>query len=279
MPTEAAVGKPLHPRLAQPVALITGAGTGIGRATALALARAGYRTALVARRKQTLDDVALELGRLGLPEALAIPSDIATPQGAAHAVDACVAHFGQLDVLVCSAGVAPCVPLRQTSEADLDACFRTNALSPAWLTLRAWPSFESSARRSGVGGCVVYLSSMATIDPFEGFFAYAASKAGVNMLAASVAKEGRNVGVRAFAIAPGAVETPLLRSAFGTDVVPTDAALAPEDVAHLVLACVRGEHDALNGRTIPVLHAKAVGWYDSFRAEHPPLPAITPASP
>ena len=99
---------------------------------------------------------------------------------------------------------------------------------------------------------MVNVSSMATQDPFPGFFAYAASKAALNLMARSCATEGREHGIRAFAVAPGAVETDMLRAAFGEDVIPREQTLDPDTVARVIVECVTGERDAQNGDTIPV---------------------------
>jgi NAD(P)-dependent dehydrogenase (short-subunit alcohol dehydrogenase family) len=91
---------------------------------------------------------------------------------------------------------------------------------------------------------------MATTDPFPGFFIYAAAKAGVNLMAKSCAKEGREFGIRAFSVAPGAVETPMLRALFSEVQLPPEKCLSPDDVAKVVVECIAGERDTQNGETI-----------------------------
>jgi len=80
--------------------------------------------------------------------------------------------------------------------------------------------------------------------------AYAASKASVNLMTRSCAKEGAEHNIRAFAVAPGAVETPMLRGLFSEDQLPAEDCLSPEDVAEVVVACVAGEMDEKNGEVI-----------------------------
>jgi NAD(P)-dependent dehydrogenase (short-subunit alcohol dehydrogenase family) len=135
----------------------------------------------------------------------------------------------------------------------IEKTYFTNAIGPACTIAAAWLVFRrqfSERRLSPIGQCVVNISTLGTRDPFPGFFAYASSKACMNVMAHSCAKEGAEIGVRAFSIAPGAVETPMLRSLFSREVLPADHALAPERVAEEILACIVGERDALNGQTI-----------------------------
>lgn len=244
-------------------ALVTGAGSGIGQAVALALAKEGYALTLVGRRAGALQDTA----RACAPApAAVVPADLALPHAGRAAVLACLERFGRLDALVNNAGMGILRPLARTTPELLEESFRVNALAPALLVLHAWPCFERQRT-----GCVINISSMATFDPYPGFFAYAASKAAMNLQAASIAKEGAAIGVRAFAIAPGAVETPMLRASFDRGTVPPEHALDPAVVARLVVECLAGRLDHLNGRTIPILPDHDIPWYRRWAREHPPL--------
>lgn len=238
---------PSHPH---PVAIITGAGSGIGRATAQLLAAAGYTVVLVGRRLEALEQTAALLtgpadhGDLA-GASLCIDADIADSASAAEIVAAAMARFGRIDVLVNNAGAAPLAGIAQTTPAMIEETFAVNAMGPANLIAASWP-IMAAARH----GCIVNVSTLGTQDPFPGFFAYAAAKASVNLMARSCAKEGRAVGIRAFSVAPGAVETPMLRANFNEARVPRSAALAPEAVAALIVDCIGGKHDARNGDTI-----------------------------
>jgi NAD(P)-dependent dehydrogenase (short-subunit alcohol dehydrogenase family) len=247
------------------IALVTGAGSGIGRAIAIELAACGYTCALVGRREAALRETR-ELLRAA--DHLIIARDIATSEGSRGAVRACVEQCGALDVLVCNAGLGVVCPLAQTTDELLSRTYAINAFSPAWMTLEAWPVFARQFAQDDRRACVVHVSSMASLDPFPGFFAYAGSKAAMSIMAASTAKEGASIGVRAFALAPGAVETDMLRAAFDESVLPREQALAPAHVARVVARCVQGELDTLNGRTIPVLPDTFKAWYETWRREH-----------
>jgi NAD(P)-dependent dehydrogenase (short-subunit alcohol dehydrogenase family) len=228
----------------QPVALVTGAGSGIGRAAALALAREGYRIALVGRRVERLKETA---ALLPPGASLCLRGDVGDVQHARNIVDRTVERFGRLDVLVNNAGCAPKLPIEAHSPGLIEETYRINALAPAWTIARAWPIFLRQR-----GGCIINISTLGTIDPFPGFFAYAPSKAAVNLMARCCANEGKVHGIRAFAIAPAAVETDLLRSIIPESVIPRDRAMPPERIAEVIMACVRGERDAENGGVIVV---------------------------
>lgn len=239
---------PEHPPpadAASPVTLITGAGSGIGRATASLLAGARHRLVLAGRRRETLEETTSMLGTGA--EALIVCADVAEAAQAAEMVDAAVERYGRLDNLVNNAGLAPVRPIDQTTPEVLRAVYGVNALGPAYAIVRAWPTFVR--QRSG---CIVNVSTMGTVDPFPGFFAYAAAKSAVNSMARSCAKEGRAFNIRAFAVAPGAVETEILRANFPESVLPRDKALDPRAVARVIVDCIAGALDDQNGGTVLV---------------------------
>jgi NAD(P)-dependent dehydrogenase (short-subunit alcohol dehydrogenase family) len=235
------------------VALITGGSSGIGLATAHLLAKRGWSVALVARNQAKLEAACEEIG----PEAIAIRADLTDADEAAAIVDRCVARLGRLDALINNAGWSPSATIAQTNVAMAKEIFAVNSVAPCVSISRAWPIFERQFESSGgptndkaKGGVIVNISSIATVDPFEILYAYAAAKASVNLLARSAAKEGAKIGITAFAIAPGAVETELLRSLVSELYLSKDKTLAPEAVARVVVECIEGKRDAENGQTI-----------------------------
>jgi NAD(P)-dependent dehydrogenase (short-subunit alcohol dehydrogenase family) len=167
-------------------------------------------------------------------------------------VDEVVRRFGRLDVLVNNAGYAALLTIDQHTPELIEQTFRVNAMAPAAMIARAWPHFAELFRTGRGAGTIVNVSSFATIDPFPGFFAYAASKNALNMLTQLAAANGEAIGVRAFCVAPGAVETPMLRALADTDTIPESSTLAPEHVARTIAECVRGQHDSLGGALIPI---------------------------
>ncbi len=229
-------------------AVITGASSGIGLATAGRLAQRGWDVVLAARSPDRLGDAQTSVRAQGSGGVLSVPTDVGDPAACAHLIDAAVEAFGRVDALVNNAGYAPLEPLGETTIETYEESLRVNALGPAATILRAWPVFA----RQG-SGCVVNVSTIGTVDPFPGFFAYASAKCAVNSMARSLAKEGSAIGLRAFAIAPGAVETPMLRGIMPESSLPREACLDPRDVAALIVACIEGERDADNGRTLGIV--------------------------
>lgn len=225
------------------VAIVTGAGAGIGLSTARLLSEDGWKLVLVGRTRSNLDAAGAGLRS----EWIAIDGDVADPATVARVVDGTIQRFGGLDALISAAGVAALATIPAHTPAMVQSCFGANAIGPANLMAAVWPHLTSRG-----GGRIVNVSSMASIDPFNGFFAYAASKSALNMLTKVGDKEGKRLGIRCFCIAPGAVETGMLRSMFSTAQVPPSSALPPEEVAKAIVECVLGARDAQAGEPIVV---------------------------
>lgn len=227
-----------------PVALITGAGSGIGLSTAQLLASEGWAIVLAGRRAEALEHA---VSTLGGGDHHCIPTDVSDPNSCQRLVDRAIELVGRIDALVNNAGFAPLVPLARHTPELVRETFEINAMGPANLILAVWPHM---VRRKA--GRIVNVSSIATVDPFPGFFAYAAAKASVELMAKSIAKEGASAGIRAFAVAPGAVETAMLRSIIPEKSLPREKVLEPHVVARVIVDCAAGRRDAENGRTIVV---------------------------
>ena len=228
-----------------PVSIVTGAGSGIGAACARLLAARGHAVVLVGRGLDKLEAV-----RASMEEPtrhLSMAADVADSGLAHEVVDRTLEAYGRLDALVLNAGVAPKATIDQTTEEVLEQAFFVNAFGPAFMVTRAWPAFRR--QRSGR---VVFVSTLGTTDPFPGFFAYAASKSAVDSFARSIRAEGKAIGVKAFTVNPGCVETEILRRNFPEKVIPREKALPPEAVAEVIVACACGDRDADNGNAIVV---------------------------
>lgn len=228
-------------RMSKKVAIVTGASSGIGLACATQLSEGGFAVVLVGRREAPL----LDAGESLPGESLVVTADVGGRSSAEMIVDTSVKQFGRVDALVNNAGYAPLTKIEETTPEELERVYEVNTLGAGRLILEAWPVMV----RQG-SGVIVNVSSMATADPFPGFFAYAGAKAGVELMARSCAAEGARHGVRAYAVAPGAVETPMLRSIIDEEVVPADRTLAPEAVAEVIVGCVAGQRREKTGTTI-----------------------------
>ncbi len=230
-----------------PVAMVTGAGGGIGCAICIELAKAGYRIALVGRSETSLQAVVNEIAVCAgiVPETLAVSADLSDHQQIANIVQTTSQHWGRVDVLINNAAAAPDFPIDRTTLQELYGVFAINYFAPALLVAELWPIFKQQS-----SGCVINISSIATVDPFPGLSMYAATKSAMESLTRSIINESGDTDITSYSIAPGAVETSMLRSLISIEDLPTDKTLNPATVASVVLDCAMGRRSDDNGKTI-----------------------------
>jgi len=189
------------------VAIVTGASQGIGRATALRLARDFSAVVLAARDKDKLDAAASEITSMGA-KALVFNIDLRLPQSADTVIKGTLESFGRIDALVNIAGAVPQIDLFEMTDAQWDDGMALKLHGARRLTIRAWDALKASK------GSVVLLSGSAALDPKPGFAAVAATNAAIIALAKAFAEQGIKDGVQVNSVVPGAVMTARRQSFF-----------------------------------------------------------------
>jgi NAD(P)-dependent dehydrogenase (short-subunit alcohol dehydrogenase family) len=232
----------------QQVSIVTGAGSGIGRQVAIKLAEADCRVSLVGRTEAKLRQTELLIrDNVANPPAICVIAadlaDVAAPQ---QVIAQTQEHFGRIDALANVAGTAPMQPIEAIDAATWRQCIDVNLSAIVLLTSAAWPHFKHQG-----AGVIVNVSSMASIDPFPGLAIYAAAKVGANMFTSCTAAEGEAIGLKAVCIAPGAVETPMLRQLFSEEEFSKDMTLDPADVATVICDCITAKRTLPAAKPLP----------------------------
>jgi NAD(P)-dependent dehydrogenase (short-subunit alcohol dehydrogenase family) len=245
-----------------PVALVTGAGTGIGRATAIRLAQDGHVLALAGRRSAPLEEVAQEIRAMG-STATPVPADVSTPDGAEQVVGATLAAHSRLDVLVCNHGVGDSLPVGDDTPEGWERTMRINLTGPFLLARAALPHLLKQQ------GSVVTVSSTNGWLAGPGWASYCTSKAGLIMLTRCLANDYGPRGLRANCVCPGWVRTPMGDDDMGVvrdawDVSTDDAywlccrdtplrrPAAPEEIAEVIAFLASSRAAYVSGAVIPV---------------------------
>lgn len=246
-------------RFKDKIALVTGAGTGVGRATACLLAREGAAVALVGRRHEPLEAVANEITNWG-GRALPLPADVANEEEITRAVKTAAAELGGLDCLVNAAGVLRLGTVANTTAAEWDETFGINAKG-CFLTSRAAIPFLRERK-----GAIVNVSSVFAYAAGKGAALYAASKAAVVALTRTMALDHIDEGIRINAVAPGSMSTPMLQAVAQAsapkdpDAVlnavgrmhPIRRLIEADEVASLIAFLLSDEAAAIVGVTYPI---------------------------
>jgi len=182
------------------VAIVTGASQGIGRATALRLARDFSVILLVARDKDKLEQTASDVRSAGA-EAMIFDLDLREPQSAETVVKSTLEHLGRIDALLNIAGAVPQIDLFEMADAQWDDGMALKFHGARRLTLRAWDALKIS------NGSVVFISGSAAFVPKPAFAAVGAINAAINALAKAFAEQGIKDGIQVNSLSPGAVMT------------------------------------------------------------------------
>lgn len=229
----------------RPVALVTGAGRGIGRATAEAFAAAGYAVVIAERAAQSGRRTERALRATGAP-AVFVRTDVAAAGGAERAVRAAVRRFGRLDCVVNNAGVLTVAALDRLARRDLQAMVRVNLLGPLLVVRAALPVLRRRGR-----GAIVNVASLLGKEGLGGYVTYCATKFGMVGLTEALADELRGTGIAVWAVCPGQVDTAMARRAGATE-RDRPGLIRPESVARVIVALATGRRRKPSGAAVDV---------------------------
>ena len=189
------------------VAVVTGASQGIGRATAVRLARDFSAVVLVARDKENLETATSEITSIGA-EAMVLAADLRLPQSPEMVIQGTLDRFGRIDALLNIAGAVPQIDLFEMTDAQWDDGMALKLHGARRLTIRAWDALKASK------GSVVFISGSAALDPKPAFAAVAAINAAITALAKAFAEQGIKDGIQVNSVVPGPVMTGRRQSFF-----------------------------------------------------------------
>ena len=206
------------------VALITGAGRGIGRSTAIGMAGVGADVAVVSRTQSELDEVVASVQALGR-QALGVRSDLGQPQSPTQVIAACVKRFGRLDILVNNAGMVVRKPAEETLPDDWEAVLKLNLQATGEMCRLSLPHLRRNS-----GSNIVNMSSITALIGTPLRAAYASTKAGLLGYTRVLAKELAAEGIRVNAVLPGVIDT-----AFLTPYLEKNPQAKKEMLAHVPL--------------------------------------------
>lgn len=246
-------------KLGGKVAAVTGAGSGIGQATAALFATEGARVACVDVNEATAKQTVEQIERAG-GHALAVSADVSTAAGNQAMVERAVARWGRLDILYANAGVPQSpTPVEEVDEATLDRIMAVNVKGVFLGVKHAVPVMKKQG-----GGVILITASTAAIRPRHGLQAYGASKGAVIALTKALALELAPHRIRVVAIAPVATETPMLPAFMGKTVIDDSARQAmlktiplgrlntPEDIARAALFLASEDAAMMTGTCVEV---------------------------
>jgi NAD(P)-dependent dehydrogenase (short-subunit alcohol dehydrogenase family) len=238
------------------VALVTGGGSGIGRATALAFARKGAKVVVAGRTRETIEETAQRIEREG-GEVIAVQADVSVDEQVSSMVQTAVDRFGRLDFACNAAGIGgKLAPVTEIAEEEFDSIMSIN-LKGIWLCMK----HQIRQMQMQGGGVIVNIASVNALGGTPRAAVYAASKSGVISLTRSAALEYAQSNIRINAVCPGAVLTPMLEQVLHTtgmteqhyqSRIPQGRIGKPIDIAHTVVWLCSDEASYITGHIMTV---------------------------
>lgn len=208
------------------VAIVTGAGSGIGQGVARALAADGVNVAICGRRKEPLEETARQIKETG-GQAAVIQADVSRSPDAERVVKAVLERFGHLDILINNAGIGGGDSVHRMSDDDWDQVMAVNLRGPFLMAREALAVF-----REQKSGHIINISSESGIEHYPGDGSYGLSKHALNDLGEYIQRENQGFNIRVNTICPGMVVTEMTENSPGLD---HEKCLYPEDIADLVV--------------------------------------------
>ncbi|MHC4646286.1 MAG: SDR family NAD(P)-dependent oxidoreductase [Planctomycetota bacterium] len=242
----------MEKRLTGKVAIVTGAGGGVGRAVSVALAAEGAAVVLAGRAAERLKETAGQVTTVG-GAAEIVPTELEHEEAIQFLVKATAAKFGRLDILVNNAGVMHAAKLEETATEDWDRLFRVNARAPFILCREALPLLKKAPRAH-----IINIVSIVGVKChlFQG--AYTASKHALRGMTKVLAEELRGASVRVHSICPGGIDTEMFDK-LNRDTRKEDL-IKPQEIAELVVYLVTHEGNAVIDE-LHIRRAAAPPWF------------------
>ncbi len=230
-------------------AVVTGAGSGIGKGIALALAKEGYNVVVADISEENGKKVADELSKLGI-KTLAVKCDVSNSDQVSALFHEAAKEFGQIEVLVNNAGIYPFVSFEKMQESDWDKVMNINLKSIFLCS-------KEASRLMPEGGRIINISSIASVVGFSGLVHYCASKGGVNAMVRALALEMAPKKITVNAVAPGAIQTPGAQASEESQkqtivAIPLARMGQPEDIANAVVFLALEKSDYITGQVLIV---------------------------
>ena len=235
------------------VAFVTGAGTGIGAATALRLAQEGATVVICGRRQAPLDEVVAQIKAAG-GKAEAVQADVSDEAGFTAAIEAAAQRHGKLDVLVNNAMAYSWGSIEDTSTADWHSNFSTSVDGTFWGTRAAMKLMKAN------GGAIINVSSICGLLGTAQMSGYSAAKAAIINFSRAAAAEGAAQGIRVNVVIPAVVETPATAGMLSDEasrqntekLIPMGRVGQPQELANAILFLASDEASYITGAALPV---------------------------